>query len=184
MEQPSLQYANFFQRAAARIIDVIVVLILGVFFIISFFDSQNMGFQGVPGISFLIFHLFYYPILESKGGTVGKGFMKIKTINNNNNGNISLVNAYKRSILNNIPILVCLIFIVFHIINDIQILFDEASNIAFSKLVIDYLDFFVPFGIIYIIIDILYFIGNKSGQTLHDLWTNTIVVQSHHNENF
>jgi uncharacterized RDD family membrane protein YckC len=117
MENQELKFASFGQRVLARVIDVIIVfsvarLLASIFVFTFILDSNEFEFYPEREIrdifsryifSFshafrgLIFCFIYQPILEARGGTLGKKLVGLRTINLNTGKAPSIGNSYARS---------------------------------------------------------------------------------------
>ncbi|MBN1820034.1 MAG: RDD family protein [Prolixibacteraceae bacterium] len=85
MENGEIVFAKFWFRVFARLVDTTLVLFISCLplFIGSFrkelYDDSTLVFY-IFFLSAVIFHFFYYPILESTGGTLSKRLAHIKTL--------------------------------------------------------------------------------------------------------
>lgn len=164
MNQPTHNYANFFQRFAARLIDIFIVSCIALFISISFYeDSERLS--SIIGISVSLYYFLYYPLMEAKGGTIGKGVVSIKTLNLRTGNNITLSNSYLRTLFQIGP------FLFYGIIMIGFYKYLPAAVIIGIQMVVPLL------GTIYFILDLLYPFGTNKKQTLHDLWSQTIVIK-------
>lgn len=170
MNSQDLKFANFFQRFAARLIDVIIVSIL-VWPLSHFLSDKEpsaynyenyKGMKSVIGI--LLFYLLYYPILEGSGGTLGKQILSIKSVSADTLKPISFGQSYKRSLLLSWPIFIS--FIVGFFAMD--------SGFYPEKTIMFLIGVFVLFGIV----GPLAVLWSKHKQGWHDVWANTYVVRS------
>lgn len=100
----NLKFASFGQRLLARLIDTVIVGI-SAGFIVGLLAGLNGNMDGrmiessANGFGVLIYCFFYYPILESSGGTWGKRIVGIRTINLRTSRIPSATNSYGRALI-------------------------------------------------------------------------------------
>jgi len=168
MEQPSLQYANFFQRAAARIIDLLLFSLL--YWILSnvmkLEDHQN---SIISVLLLLVFWLLYYPIFESMKGTLGKIIMEIYPVNDVSLNPQSVGRAYKKAFLQLAPLLIS------------SAIFGLGDILGYQP---NYSAKFITLiSILFYLADPLFMFFTVKKQTLHDILSETIVIKSVSQEN-
>lgn len=110
-DEPIPNYATFLQRVFARLIDTAIVL--GISFAV-FQSSKNFikndtGFESdfviaqlsnfVYAFALILWSLFYSPLLEATGGTLGKRIMRIKIVDPKNLQTPQFRNCMTRSII-------------------------------------------------------------------------------------
>lgn len=95
IELATIQYATFFQRVIARIIDMAIIIGIakGVSYLAFNFIQQDTpetaeyiidGLnQALPAFAIMLWVTLYSPIMESTGGTVGKRIIGIKMVEDN-----------------------------------------------------------------------------------------------------
>lgn len=175
MENTSVQFASFWQRLAARIIDGLVLSVLStVLFFMSRTDaSVPYGEQEsvytklevfVSISNFLLFYLLYYPFFEVNGGTIGKRVLSIATVSMATMQTISLGQAYKRSFVLIWPVfaLVALMYLSSSLHN----YFERTSNFLIAML------------FVFAVVGPLAMIWSSRNQGWHDAWTGTLVIKS------
>lgn len=163
MEQPSLQYANFFQRAAARIIDLLLFSIL--YWILS--NVMKLEHQQNAIISvllFLVFWLLYYPIFESRKGTLGKILMGIYPVQNITLKPPSISSTYKKAFLQLAPLLFS------------TAIFGLGDILGYQP---NYsAKFIILISILFYLTDPLFIFFTEKKQTLHDIFAEIIVIKN------
>lgn len=114
MENHEVKFASFGQRTLARIIDVLIIgIIAGV---LGFMIGSNINIQTMPKqesikalsqlFGIILFWFIYQPIFETKGGTIGKKIVGLKTISLNTYQEPNLLNSYGRSLI--VPLIMLL----------------------------------------------------------------------------
>jgi uncharacterized RDD family membrane protein YckC len=108
-EQP-VRYATFVQRVIARLIDMAVML--GITLSINFiaihyirksniYNADYVIDQFMPfaeyGLPIILWALFYSPLLEATGGTIGKRMVGIKLVDEDTGGEAPFRNFFLRS---------------------------------------------------------------------------------------
>lgn len=148
----------FFLRVGARLID-------GVILFIGFAILAQVFFQGADIIesaknwSIIFFLFLYYPILESQGGTFGKRFLNIQTIDFTTQENITLFTAYKRSFIQNWTLILSILILLF-----------------LPFLMITYFGVIIIFILSIVILPLLSYF-DKDTQSPYDKWTNVSVIK-------
>ncbi|MDZ7898898.1 MAG: RDD family protein [Arcicella sp.] len=84
-------------RCAARIVDAVLIYFLCVI-LVQFIYGVEI-FEIAQKWAIFIFFFFYYPIFESQGGTLGKRFFNIQTVDFESQNSITLLQSYKRSLI-------------------------------------------------------------------------------------
>jgi uncharacterized RDD family membrane protein YckC len=113
--ESKINYANFGERFIARIIDIIFTSVPGyILASILFskeFTSSDAGLKlfSATIIGLFIYYPLYSPIMEARGGTFGKKFAKLQTIDIGSHKAPSLSQTYKRSLFSIVPSIVVLI---------------------------------------------------------------------------
>jgi uncharacterized RDD family membrane protein YckC len=147
----------FFLRIGARLIDGAILFVGLAIFSQVFLQGYDI-IEAAKNLSVLSFYFFYYPILESNGGTFGKRILGIETVDSKSNSTISLSASYLRSLAQCWAVLITIIV------------------------------FLVPFFyVVFIGTLIIFFLSipllpltsyfDKNNQSIYDKWTNTFVIK-------
>ncbi|MFN9113820.1 MAG: RDD family protein [Bacteroidota bacterium] len=175
MEISSIQFATFWQRFAARIIDglVLSVLSMAFYYMAGFdegvsYDVQTNRYNRmqifISVSNFLLFYVLYYPFFEANGGTIGKRVFSIAPVAVDSMKTISLGQAYKRSL--------ALIWPVFALIA--VLLYASYANHFLEST----FNFVMVMWIVFGAVGPLAMIWSSRKQGWHDAWADTVVVKS------
>lgn len=164
-----MKSATFGQRLMARLIDMILIYAVCYLFG-TFLDEGIAGDIENPAgvLLFPIFYLFYYPILEKKGGTFGKQMVDIKTLKNDSLENITYGQAYYRSL-----ILFCPLWFVVFILILVEIMGKNMRDPIITSMMM----VFVLLSMVSLIIPPMAVLWTKRQQGYHDIWAKTRVVK-------
>jgi len=146
MENHEVKFASFGQRTLARIIDVLIIGIIAV--VLGFMIGPNINVQTIPKqelikaisqlFGIVLFWFIYQPIFETKGGTIGKKIVGLKTISLKTYKEPNLINSYGRSLI--VPLIMLLpiisVFAAYFLSYEIIIIF---SLIALILVTLDHL---------------------------------------------
>lgn len=163
MPSQELKFATFFDRLIARLIDVTIVFSISWMIYSSKSNTSNEFYQN-PTSSYgsFFFFLFYYPILEATGGTIGKRLLSIRSVSSKTLKTISIGQAYKRSLFLSWPIWVMAGVLILGVNGGYT---PVNTTIFLSAL-------FVIFGIV----GPLAVLWSAKKQGWHDSWANTYVI--------
>lgn len=148
----------FFLRVGARLIDGIILFIGFAIVAQVFFQGADI-IESAKSWSVLFFFFVYYPILESQGGTLGKRFLDIQTVDTTSQENITLFTAYKRSL-----------------IQSWGLIFSVGILLFLPFLPMTYFGVIIIFVLSIIILPLLSYFDNNN-QSLYDKWTNSSVIK-------
>ena len=132
---------------------------------IVFAVAAQIFFQGADIIksakswSVLFFFFIYYPILESQGGTLGKRFLDIQTVETTSQETITLFTAYKRSL-----------------IQSWGLIFSVGILLFLPFLSMTYFGVIIIFVLSIIILPLLSYF-DKDTRSPYDKWTNSSVIK-------
>jgi uncharacterized RDD family membrane protein YckC len=164
-----INYADFSQRFFARLIDAALVTLATWGFVDTFIHSNHMTYypnsnHTLKVFGCVLFYLFYYPILESSGGTVGKRILSIQSVCATTLKPISIGQAYKRSLFISWPLWIMVIISI------------VSSNLDFYAGMTSY--FLTAMLLLFGIGSPLAILWTKYRQGWHDSWANTFVIST------
>ena len=182
MNQYDFQYAPFYKRFFARIIDILIVYIITYLLAIAYTKGSTTDFLHNPSETdskanfycMFLYYLFYCPILDSKGGTIGKRILGIQIVSISTFENITLKQAHKRSFFLYWPIVLYFVFTIayFIILGTIDHKLSFFNNKVFVNITILMMGMFFLIGFL----SPLSMIWSKQKQGWHDWWSNSIVI--------
>ncbi|WP_234124504.1 RDD family protein [Clostridium hydrogenum] len=166
-DEVEVEYAGFFRRAIAYIIDLIVLLIIG------YIVKLATGTGAVYDIAEIIIAIAYFVIMESSKfqGTLGKMALGIK-ITDENGSRISIITALLRYIVFQIFTIVSTLVA----LTETKIKIDPNNIQQLSKIytmpstIVSYV------GLVYDIILLITILSSEANQGLHDRIAKTYVV--------
>lgn len=175
MENHEVKFASFGQRTLARIIDVLIIgIIAGV---LGFMIGSNINIQTMPKqeaikalsqlFGIILFWFIYQPILETKGGTIGKKIVGLKTISLKTYQEPNLLNSYGRSLIVPLMMLLPIIMMLLLIIGSFTAYF-----LSYGIIIIFFLIAFVL-----VALDHLAPLRSQKKQTWHDKAANIAVIE-------
>jgi uncharacterized RDD family membrane protein YckC len=98
-EEEEVIYPSLVNRLQALFFDFWIIVAIVMFLFVNFFDIYEAQFTGLKIILFIAIVLVYDPIGSMTGGTIGYRTMGLKVRRGDGIRRISIVQAYKRSIL-------------------------------------------------------------------------------------
>lgn len=171
MEIHDIKFASFWKRLIARIIDTLINTLLVI--ILSKIIIIPADGKKVLALFLFLFYLFYYPIMEANGVTIGKRIMNIKSVSSKSLLNISLKQAYKRSLFFIWSFLVLIFLgVIFGVLNRISDI--NANNDLITLAIIIFL---VLIFLLSSILGPLALLWSKKKQGWHDQWSDTYVIE-------